>query len=120
MKGLTSSHLIILKVEHSSGPGHFSRFFIQSVTGDEEPKSVGGDSWRVYIRDGPASLSPIVLDHNNGEYEVLFLVLEPGLYSAQVYLDYTLCDGFRDPPRNWFQIGNNNVCRTGPGSSKPD
>ena len=39
-----------------------------------------GDAWRVYIRQGPASLSPQVWDHHNGMYEVVFLVMEPGDY----------------------------------------
>lgn len=75
------------------------------MTSEGKLKTFGGDSWRVYLRQGPSSLAPVVLDHTNGLYEVLFLVLEPGLYSAQVYLDYTLCDGFRDPPIDWFKIG---------------
>ena len=70
-----------------------------------EAKTIGGDSWRVYIRKGPSSLAPIVFDLSNGLYEVLFLVLEPGSYTAQIWLDYTLCDGYRDPPENWFQEG---------------
>ena len=88
--------------------GHFSRFFIQSVTSHGEPKTVGGDSWRVYIRQGPSSLAPVVFDLNNGVYEVLFLVLEPGSYTAQIWLDFTLCDGFRDPPVDWFVKGKSN------------
>ena len=86
--------------------GEFSRFYIQSVTSDGRLKRTGGDSWRVYIRQGPASLAPMVVDHNDGTYEVMFLALEPGNYSTQVFLDYTLCDGFRDPPEDWFVKGN--------------
>ncbi|CAH3194372.1 unnamed protein product [Porites evermanni] len=86
--------------------GEFSRFFIQSVTSDGNLKRTGGDSWRVYIRRGPASLAPMVTDNDDGTYEVMFLALEPGNYSAQVFLDYTLCEGFRDPPEDWFIRGN--------------
>ena len=88
-------------------PGEFSRFYIQSVTSNGYLKKTGGDSWRVYIRQGPASLAPMVIDHDDGTYEVMFLAMEPGNYSAQVFLDYTLCDGFRDPPEDWFIKGNN-------------
>ena len=102
-----SHFLLILLIFDFSG--QFSRFFIQSVTKDRRLKTFGGDSWRVYIRQGPSSLAPLVLDHNNGLYEVLFLVVVPGVYAAQVYLDYTLCDGLRDPPENWFVNGTN--CR---------
>ena len=72
------------------------------MTKSGQLKETGGDSWRVHIRQGPASLTPIVVDHNDGTYEVLFLALEPGNYSVQAILDFTLCDGFRDPPEDWY------------------
>ena len=87
--------------------GEFSRFYIQSVTSDGRLKRTGGDSWRVHIRQGPASLAPMVVDHDDGTYEVMFLALEPGNYSTQVFLDYTLCDGYRDPPADWYIKGVN-------------
>ena len=64
-----------------------------------------GDAWRVYIRQGPASLSPQVWDHHKGMYEVVFLVMKPGDYSAQITLDFTLYDGLREPPVDWFIKG---------------
>jgi len=85
--------------------GQFSRFFIQSVTRKGVLKTFGGDAWRVYIRQGPSSLAPQVWDHGNGLYEVVFLAMEPGDYSAQITLDFTLCDGLRDPPVDWFVKG---------------
>ena len=85
--------------------GHFSRFFIQSVTKNGVMKGFGGDAWRVYMRQGPASLAPQVWDHDNGQYEVLFLPIEPGNYSAQIILDFTLCNGLREPPVDWFIRG---------------
>ena len=85
--------------------GHFSRFFIQSVTSEGKHKSSGGDSWRVYIRKGPTSLAPAVYDLNNGLYEVVFLPVKPGVYTANVWLDYTMCDGLREPPDGWFING---------------
>ena len=84
--------------------GQFSRFDIQSVTRDNINKKIGGDSWRVHIR-GPSSMSPTVIDHNNGKYEVSFLVLEPGKYDVEVVLEYSLCDGYKDPPKDWFIEG---------------
>ena len=48
----------------------------------------------------------MVTDNDDGTYEVMFLALEPGNYSARVFLDYTLCEGFRDPPDDWFMRGN--------------
>ena len=85
--------------------GEYSRFFVQSRTHTAQRKTLGGDSWRVYI-EGPSHLAGTVFDHNNGVYEVLFLIMEPGIYQLLIYLDYSLCDGFRDPPRDWFIKGN--------------
>ena len=85
--------------------GEFSKIFIHSKTADNRTKTIGGDTWRVYLR-GTASIAANVFDHNNGTYEALFLVSEPGVYQLEIYLDYSLCDGFRDPPRDWFIVGN--------------
>ena len=85
--------------------GEFSKIFIQSKTSDNRTKTIGGDSWRVYVH-GPSSVAATVFDHNNGTYEALFLIGEPGVYQVIIHLDYSLCDGFRDPPRDWFIKGN--------------
>ena len=85
--------------------GEFSKIFIQSRTSDNRTKTIGGDSWRVYVR-GPSSVVVTVCDHNNGTYEALFLITEPGVYQVIIYLDYSLCDAFKDPPRDWFIKGN--------------
>ena len=84
--------------------GEFSKIFIQSKTSDNRAKLIGGDTWRVYVR-GPTSIAATVFDHNNGTYEALILITEPGIYQLMIYLDYSLCDGFKDPPRDWFIIG---------------
>ena len=84
--------------------GEFSKIFIQSKTSDNRTKFIGGDTWRVYVR-GPTSVAATVFDHSNGTYEALFLITEPGVYQLMIYLDYSLCDGFKDPPRDWFIIG---------------
>lgn len=55
---------------------------------------------------GPSSVAVTVFDHNNGTYEALFLITEPGAYQVIIYLDYSLCDAFKDPPRDWFIKGN--------------
>ena len=84
--------------------GEFSRFSIQSQTSSGQPKIVGGDDWRIFIW-GPTSLVPTVIDHENGTYEVVFLILEPGTYHASIVLDYSMCDGMKNPPDNWFMLG---------------
>ena len=84
--------------------GEFSRFVIQTVTPTSDVKTIGGDSWRIHLH-GASSLAPTVFDHSNGTYEVLFLVIEGGDYEAKIFLDYSLCRGFKDPPPFWFKKG---------------
>ena len=85
--------------------GEFSKIFIQSRTSNNRTKTIGGDAWRVYVH-GPSSVAVTVFDHNNGTYEALFLITEPGVYQVIIYLDYSLCDAFKDPPHDWFVKGN--------------
>lgn len=85
---------------------HYSRFLIQSVTTKNRTKSFGGDAWRVNIR-GTASVAASVYDLNNGMYEVVFLIVEPGIYLVKIYLDYSLCHGLKNPPPDWFRKGVN-------------
>ena len=84
--------------------GEYSRFFVQSRTQNGQRKTHGGDSWRVYL-DGPSHLAGTVFDRNNGVYEVLFLIMEPGIYKVHMILDYSLCKGLMDPPIDWFRNG---------------
>ena len=85
--------------------GEFSKIFIQSKTADNRKKLIGGDSWRVHLR-GPSSLGATVFDHENGTYEILFLIMEPGNYQVIIFLDFSLCDGLKEPPADWFIKGN--------------
>ena len=84
--------------------GQYSRFFIQSVAQDGTKRRTGGDSWRVHIR-GSEDVPVTIMDQRNGIYEVFFLITEPGQYNAEIVLDYTLCDGMKDPPVDWFIKG---------------
>ncbi|KAK2561054.1 hypothetical protein P5673_016187 [Acropora cervicornis] len=85
--------------------GEFSKIFIQSRTADNRTKLIGGDSWRVHLH-GPSSLGATVFDHENGTYEILFLIMEPGNYQVIIFLDFSLCDGLKEPPADWFIKGN--------------
>ncbi|XP_044185154.1 uncharacterized protein LOC114947931 isoform X2 [Acropora millepora] len=85
--------------------GEFSKIFIQSKTADNRTKLIGGDSWRVHLH-GPSSLGATVFDHENGTYEILFLIMEPGNYQVKIFLDFSLCDGLKEPPADWFIKGN--------------
>ena len=84
--------------------GEYSKFLIQSRTADGRAKSIGGDWWKVYLR-GPASFAATIFDHNNGSYEAIFLIKEPGVYQVEIFLEYSLCDGLKNPPRDWFIKG---------------
>ena len=96
-----SSYIIYKDIQPS---GQFSSIFIQTRAAGGQQKTVGGDFWRVFFT-GPANVAASVFDHENGTYEAIALLLEPGNYSVRAYLEYTLCDGLRDPPENWFRIG---------------
>lgn len=90
--------------------GFFSKISIQSVSVENLNKTFGGDAWRVDIR-GPSNVAATVYDKNNGLYEAVFLIEEPGLYRAEIVLDYSLCEGFKDPPLDWFIRGNSSENR---------
>lgn len=85
--------------------GFFSKIYIQSVSVENVHKTIGGDSWRVDIR-GPSNMAATVYDKDNGLYEAVFLPQESGSYWAEIVLDYSLCEGFKDPPLDWFIRGN--------------
>ena len=84
--------------------GHFSKVYIQSVTVLNHTKTFGGDAWRVRV-NGPAHLMASVNDMENGTYQAVFLPMEPGTYSLQIMLEYTLCHGLKNPPSDWFMRG---------------
>jgi len=86
--------------------GQYSRMVIEAHSLVSTRKGVGGDSWRVFIR-GDASMSVTTVDHMNGTYEMSFLITKPGLYYVELFLEYTLCDGYKEPPDEWFIRGDN-------------
>ena len=84
--------------------GEMSRVILKTRLKDGSDKVMGGDSWRIKI-NGTATINPHVIDHKNGTYEILFVCMDEGAYFVYIYLDYTLCNGLRDPPDNWFSKG---------------
>ena len=46
-----------------------------------------------------------VWDLGNGRYDVLVLLMNPGVYLVDIKLDYTMCAGMKDPPTKWFVNG---------------
>ena len=95
--------------------GQFSKFWIETRSSDGKPKNSGGDSWRVHI-NGPSSPVTAVLDLQNGLYEVVFLLFEPGIYTVKAFLEYTMCNGLKEPPKHWFIIGKNIILQTRKGA----
>jgi len=85
--------------------GQYSRLVIQTFSLLNTEKTEGGDTWRVHIY-GKTSVPVTLVDNQDGSYEASFLIIEAGSYYVDIYLDYTLCDGFKDPPLNWFIKGN--------------
>lgn len=88
--------------------GQFSTLAIDTYTLKNTRKRIGGDSWRIHVQ-GMTSVPVIVVDHNNGSYEASFLITDAGSYTISIHLDYTLCDGFKDPPPEWFIKGSGNT-----------
>lgn len=84
--------------------GEFSRFSIQLQIFYGKFKIIGGDDWRIFIW-GLILFVLIVIDYENGIYEVLFFVLEVGIYYVFIILDYLLCDGMKNLLDYWFMFG---------------
>ena len=84
--------------------GEVSKIFITTKTRQGFMKTIGGDSWRVKI-NGTATVSANVFDYGNGTYEIAFWCYDFGVYFVSIYLDYSLCNGLRDPPKDWFIRG---------------
>lgn len=100
----TNPNLSYISGAEINPTGHFSKVYIQSVTVLNRTKTFGGDVWRMRV-NGQADLSASVHDMENGTYQAMFLPMEPGTYSLQIVLDYTLCHGLKNPPSDWFRRG---------------
>ena len=105
VKSRTSAKESLLVHYERYPSGYYSKFVFQSRTSDGKNKSTGGDYWRAYLT-GKAWITGFVKDLNDGMYEVWFLITEPGNYELNLLLEYSLCEGLRDPPLGWFERGN--------------
>lgn len=84
--------------------GVFNKLAVQTRTSDGRNKIEGGDTWRIFIR-GADMITPYVSDLNNGVYESKFIALQPGHYKAEIVLESTMCEAFKDPPQDWLKRG---------------
>ncbi|XP_066934734.1 uncharacterized protein [Clytia hemisphaerica] len=93
------SHTLGLDLEKT---GVFNKITIQTRTADGHNKQEGGDTWRVFVR-GADRITPSITDLNNGVYETKFIAMQPGHYKAEIVLESTLCEAFKDPPQDWLK-----------------
>ena len=84
--------------------GEFSRVMLQTQYPNGTQKKYGGDFWRCYVK-GTTSVPVSKKDFWNGSYEFKFLLMEAGNYTLGLSLEYTLCDGIKEPPPDWFVKG---------------
>ena len=108
----TSAQRTSVIVENINFVNSYSRIIIQTYTDGGIKKSVGGDSWRAILR-GQTTLSgettrqmAYVIDRMDGTYEITFLINKAGTYHLELLLQYSMCNGLRDPPNGWFEMGN--------------
>jgi len=84
--------------------GEHTKLRIQTYLDNGIQKHIGGDSIRVTFR-GESTVAANVWDLGDGKYDVLVLLMNPGVYLVDIKLDYTMCAGLRDPPIEWFVNG---------------
>lgn len=70
----------------------------------QRQKVIGGDSWRLFVQ-GAVYFNADVIDKMDGTYEARFGLPVSGDYKFKFELEYSLCDGIRDPPTWWFING---------------
>lgn len=73
-------------------------------------KTYGGDSWLVRIQGKNYSSTIHLKDRLNGRYDGVLNIRQVGGFSLAVNLEYSLCDGLRDPPKSWFRQGICMIC----------
>ena len=81
-----------------------STIVVQTYTNDGRRKRLGGDSWRATLT-GTSQQMATVYDNMDGTYQVKFRIHESGRYELEMVLELSMCDGLRDPPLRWFELG---------------
>ena len=79
---------------------------IYSKTQQEEFKRVGGDSWKIKIINSNVFFTVDMLDRNDGTYETFISVPADGQYTIVITILQSICEGFMDPPKDYFKKGN--------------
>ena len=78
---------------------------IYSKNRHKEFKRAGGDSWKVMISNDNISFTVDMLDKNDGTYETFIAVPIDGSYKIVITLLQSICEGFMDPPTDYFKKG---------------
>ena len=79
---------------------------IFSKTWQNESKKIGGDSWKIKISNkNNISFTVDMLDKNDGSYETFISVPADGNYTILITILQSICEGFMDPSKNFFQKG---------------
>lgn len=103
--GRTCPDKSFISIWNINPAGEFSRVVLQTQYTNGSIKLYGGDYWRAYVR-GSSSVPVLKTDLGNGSYEFKFFPLVSGSYRLDISLEYTLCDGIKEPPDDWFIKGN--------------
>ena len=86
--------------------GSASSLIIETFDFKGMRKRHGGDYWRVHVRQGTRYSAAVAMrDIGDGSYEGFFTFDDPGEYMMSCVLEYSECDGLRDPPPGWFTQG---------------
>ena len=72
-------------------------------------KYFGGDMWVVTVTSKYSSFMVDMLDKNDGSYEIFIQVPRDGGYKVIFRILHSLCEGFMDPPNNFFKTGITNI-----------
>ena len=71
----------------------------------KELKRIGGDSWNTKITTNNISFTVDMLDKNDGSYETFISVPADGQYTILITVLQSICEGFMDLPKDYFQKG---------------
>lgn len=106
-KKRTNANISLIVGKQIRRAGEYSSFVIKTFDLKGRPKTIGGDTWRVFIK-GKSYLESNVYDRLDGSYEAAFLLLDPGEYNVTAYLQGSMCSSFVNPPFDWFEKGDYN------------
>ena len=105
MTDITKSKIVITKSTDGT------MLYVALYTKDRQNryKHSGGDMWVVTVTNKYRSFMVDMLDKSDGSYEIFIQVPRDGGYKLIFRILHSLCEGFMDPPSNFFKIGITNI-----------